>query len=242
MKNHSKFLEKKMATILITGANRGLGLEFCKQYAQENWAVIACCREPEKATALTKLKTEFSNISVLPLDISDLAQIDQLAKKLDGTAIDVLLNNAGIYGDESGHGFGNLDYTQWQKNMTVNVFAPVKLTEVLLPNLEHGKLKKVVAMSSLMGSIEDNGSGGSILYRSSKTALNSAMKSIAIDIYQKEIAVLILHPGWVKTDMGGSNAPMEISESVTKMRKTIADFTHQQSGNFLRYDGKILPW
>ena len=231
-----------MATILITGANRGLGLEFCKQYAQENWNVIACCREPEKATTLNKLKTQFSNISVLTLDVSDLNQIEQLAKKLNNTAIDILLNNAGIYGDESGHGFGNLDYTQWQKNMTVNVFAPVKLTEVLLPNLERGKFKKVVAMSSLMGSIEDNGSGGSILYRSSKTALNSVMKSVAIDIHQKEIAVLILHPGWVKTDMGGSNAPMEIPESVTKMRETIANFTLKQSGEFLRYDGKKLPW
>lgn len=231
-----------MATILITGANRGLGLEFCKQYAQEDWTVIACCREPEKATALTKLKTEFSNISVLPLDVSDLNQIEQLAKKLDHTAIDILLNNAGIYGDESGHGFGNLDYEQWQKNMTVNVFAPVKLTEILLPNLQRGEQKKVVAMSSLMGSIEDNGSGGSILYRSSKTALNSAMKSIAIDIKQTQIAVLILHPGWVKTDMGGLNAPMEIAGSVSKMRETIANFTLEQSGDFLRFDGSKLPW
>lgn len=231
-----------MTTILITGANRGLGLEFCKQYAQENWNVIACCREPEKATDLTKLANEFSNISVLRLNVSDLNQIDQLAKQLDGIAIDVLLNNAGIYGDESGHGFGNLDYEQWQKNMTVNVFAPVKLTEALLPNLQRGEQKKVVAMSSLMGSIEDNGSGGSILYRSSKSALNSAMKSIAIDNKQKEIAILILHPGWVKTDMGGSNAPMEIQESVSKMRETIANFTLEQSGEFLRYDGKQLPW
>lgn len=231
-----------MTTILITGANRGLGLEFCKQYAQENWNVIACCREPEKATDLTKLANEFSNISVLRLNVSDLNQIDQLAKQLDGIAIDVLLNNAGIYGDESGHGFGNLDYEQWQKNMTVNVFAPVKLTEAFLPNLQRGEQKKVVAMSSLMGSIEDNGSGGSILYRSSKSALNSAMKSIAIDNKQKKIAILILHPGWVKTDMGGSNAPMEIPESVSKMRATIANFTLEQSGEFLRYDGKQLPW
>lgn len=231
-----------MATILITGANRGLGLEFCKQYAQQNWNVIACCREPEKATALTTLANEFPNLSVLPLDVSDLAQIEQLAKQLDSTAIDVLLNNAGIYGDVSGHGFGNLNYAQWQQNMTVNVFAPVKLTEVFLPHLQRGEQKKVVAMSSLMGSMEDNGSGGSILYRSSKAALNAAMKSIAIDNKHKNIAVLILHPGWVKTDMGGSNAPLEIPESVTKMRETIANFTLAQSGDFLRYDGKQLPW
>ncbi|MEN9597370.1 MAG: hypothetical protein RL236_1804 [Pseudomonadota bacterium] len=231
-----------MATILITGANRGLGLEFCKQYAKENWNVIACCRNPQNASDLTKLANQFPSVSILQLDVSDLSQISTLAKTLDGTEIDILLNNAGIYGDESGHGFGSLDYAQWQKNMTVNVFAPVKLTEALLSNLECGKFKKIVAISSLMGSIEDNGSGGSILYRSSKTALNSAMKSIAIDIKPKNIAVLILHPGWVKTDMGGSNASMEISESVVKMRETIANFTHQQSGEFLRYDGEKLPW
>ena len=231
-----------MATILVTGANRGLGLEFCKQYAQENWTVIACCREPQSATALAKLANEFSNISIFPLDLSDLTQIDQLAKKLEGTAIDVLLNNAGIYGDAAGHGFGNLDYEQWQKNMTINVFAPVKMTEAFLPHLQRGEQKTVVAMSSLMGSMADNGSGGSILYRSSKAALNAAMKSVAIDNRAKEIAVLILHPGWVKTDMGGSNAPMEIPESVQKMRDTIANFTLAQSGEFLRYDGTSLPW
>ena len=231
-----------MATILITGANRGLGLEFSKQYAQENWTVIACCREPESATALVKLATEFSNISVLPLDLSDLTQIEQLAKQLNGTAIDVLLNNAGIYGDTAGHGFGNLDYEQWSKNMTTNVFAPVKMTEAFLPHLQRGTQKIVVAMSSLMGSMADNGSGGSILYRSSKAALNAAMKSVAIDNRANEIAVLILHPGWVKTDMGGSNAPMEIPESVQKMRDTIANFTLAQSGEFLRFDGTSLPW
>ena len=231
-----------MATILITGANRGLGLEFCKQYAQDGWNVLACCREPQKSTHLTQLANQFANLSVLSLDVSDLTQIDELAKQLDGTAIDVLLCNAGVYGDEAGRGFGKLDYAQWQKNMTINVFAPVRLTEVLLPNLQRGTQKKVIAMSSLMGSMADNGSGGSILYRSSKAALNAAMKSIAIDNRQKEIAVLILHPGWVKTDMGGLNAPMEIPDSVQKMRDTIANFSLAQSGEFLRYDGATLPW
>lgn len=231
-----------MNTILITGANRGLGLEFCNQYAQEGWNVLACCRNPENSKALTQLVQQFSNISVLSLDVSDLTQIDALAKKLNGTVIDVLLCNAGVYGDEAGHGFGHLDYAQWQKNMTINVFAPVKLTEAFLPHLQRSALKKVVAMSSLMGSMADNGSGGSILYRSSKAALNAAMKSIAIDNRHNEIAVLILHPGWVKTDMGGSNAPMEIPESVQKMRDTIANFSLTQSGAFLRYDGVTLPW
>jgi len=231
-----------MATILITGANRGLGLEFAKQYAQDGWRVLACCREPKNADALSQIEDEFPNLTVLQLDLADLTQIDQLAKQLDGTAIDVLLNNAGVYGDTSGHGFGNLDYEQWSKTMTINVFAPVKLTEAFLPHLQSGTQKIVVAMSSLMGSMEDNSSGGSILYRSSKAALNAAMKSVAIDNGHKEIAVLILHPGWVKTDMGGSNAPMEIPDSVSKMRDTIANFTLAQSGEFLRFDGATLPW
>jgi NAD(P)-dependent dehydrogenase (short-subunit alcohol dehydrogenase family) len=118
----------------------------------------------------------------------------------------------------------------------------VKLTEAFLPNLQMGTQKKVVAISSLMGSIADNGSGGSILYRSSKAALNAAMKSVSIDNRHRNIAVLILHPGWVKTDMGGTNAPMQIPESVQKMRDTIANFSLAQSGEFLRYDGANLPW
>jgi NAD(P)-dependent dehydrogenase (short-subunit alcohol dehydrogenase family) len=231
-----------MATVLITGANRGLGLEFCKQYANDGWRVLACCREPKSATHLTQLANQFPNLSILSLDVSDLAQIETLSKQLDDTSIDVLLCNAGVYGDVAGRSFGNLDYQQWQQNMTINVFAPVKLTEAFLPHLQRGTQKKVVAMSSLMGSMADNGSGGSILYRSSKAALNAAMKSIAIDNQRKEIAVLILHPGWVKTDMGGSNAPMEQFDSVQKMRDTIANFTLAQSGEFLRYDGATLPW
>lgn len=231
-----------MKTILITGANRGLGLEFCKQYASDGWHVLACCRAPEKATELTQLAQAHQNVSIFPLDVSDLTQIDALAKQLDGAEIDVLLNNAGIYGDIAGRGFGNLDYAQWQHIMQINVFAPVRMTEVFLPHLQRGKLKTVVAMSSLMGSMTDNGSGGSILYRSSKAALNAAMKSISLDIRHKEIAVLILHPGWVKTDMGGMNAPMESPDSVAKMRKTIANFGLAQTGEFLRYDGTPLPW
>jgi NAD(P)-dependent dehydrogenase (short-subunit alcohol dehydrogenase family) len=231
-----------MARILITGANRGLGLEFAKQYAQDGWDVLACCRVPKYAAELSRIEDEFPNLSVIELDVSNLSDIDKLAKQFEGIAIDVLLANAGIYGDEAGRGFGNLDYMQWQKNMIVNVFAPVKLTESFLPNLQLGSQKKVVAMSSLMGSLADNGSGGSILYRSSKAALNAAMKSVAIDNRQKQIAVLILHPGWVKTDMGGSNAPMQIPESVQQMRETIANFSLAQSGEFLRYDATTLPW
>jgi len=231
-----------MATVLITGANRGLGLEFCKQYVSEGWRVIACCRRPEKASELLDLAKQYEQLSVFAVDVTYLSQIEALAVQLHDIAIDVLINNAGVYGDSHELGFGQLDYAAWTKTLAVNVQAPVKFTEVFLPHLQRGNLRLLVAVSSLMGSIADNGSGGSIIYRSSKAALNAAMKSIAIDLRELAVGVLILHPGWVKTDMGGSRAPIEASESVGGMRQVIAAFKSGQSGSFLKYDGTVLPW
>lgn len=231
-----------MATVLITGANRGLGFEFVKQYAEDNWRVIACCRQPSKATELTHLSHIFPSIQIETLDIADFSQIDSLSNKLANIPIDVLLNNAGVYGDERGHGFGQLDYATWNNNFTVNTQAPVKMAEAFLPNLKLGKQKLIVSISSLMGSISDNTSGGSVLYRSSKAALNAAMKSLALDLEDKGIGVLIFHPGWVITDMGGPNALISPTVSVAGMRKEIADFTFLQTGSFIKYDGTALAW
>ena len=227
-----------MATVLITGAGRGLGLEFCKQYADEGWQVLACCRNPETAGKLA----DIPQVRVFPLDVSDFAQIDNLAALLQDTAIDVLINNAGIYGDNPRRGFGQLDYAAWMQTLTVNTQAPVKMAEAFLPHLKRGDKKLLVSISSQMGSIADNGSGGSILYRTSKAALNAAMKSIAIDLEDQGIGVLVLHPGWVKTDMGGANALIDAQESVAGMRQVIARFALAQSGSFLKYDGSTLPW
>lgn len=227
-----------MPTILITGANRGLGLEFCRQYATEGWQVLACCRNPETATQLANM----SNVQVFSLDVSDFAQIDKLAAQLQDTAIDVLINNAGIYGDSDKHRFGQLDYAAWMQTLTINTQAPVKMAEAFLPALKRGHKKLVVSISSLMGSIADNSSGGSLLYRSSKAALNAAMKSLAIDLEGQGIGVLVLHPGWVKTDMGGPNALIDAQQSIGGMREVIAGFTPAQSGHFLKYDGSSLPW
>ncbi|MGR8940475.1 MAG: SDR family oxidoreductase [Gammaproteobacteria bacterium] len=227
-----------MATVLVTGANRGLGLEFCRQYAAEGWDVLACCRHPEKAGQLAVLP----NVRVLELDVGDFAEIDRLAKELKDTAIDVLINNAGVYGDSSGHGFGQLDYAAWTRTLLINTQAPVKMAEAFLPHLQRGKHKRLVSVSSQMGSIADNGSGGSILYRTSKAALNAAMKSLAIDLKGLDIGVLVLHPGWVKTDMGGPNALIDAETSVTGMRRVIAESTSKQSGCFVKYDGSSLPW
>ena len=226
-----------MATVLITGANRGLGLEFCRQYAAEGWQVLACCRNPDTACQLTGM----SQARVFPLDVTNFEQIDQLAAELHDTAIDVLINNAGVYGGPH-NGFGQLDYAAWTQTLTVNCQAPVKMAEAFLPHLKRGGNKLLVSISSQMGSISDNSSGGGILYRTGKAALNAAMKSIAIDLQDQGIGVLVLHPGWVKTDMGGANALIEAQESVAGMRQVIARFTLAQSGSFLKYDGSTLPW
>ncbi|MEQ1635339.1 MAG: SDR family oxidoreductase [Methylococcales bacterium] len=231
-----------MATVLITGANRGLGLEFCKQYAAEGWHVIACCRDPQAATALMSLAGLHSRMAVFPLDVADFSAIDQLAEKLGTLNLDVLINNAGVYGDAKDQGFGELDYASWSKTLAVNVQAPVKMAEMFLPHLKRGDKKLLATVSSLMGSIADNSSGGSILYRSSKAAVNAAMKSIALDLKVQQIGVLILHPGWVKTDMGGSNAPLSAAESIKGMRQVIEGFSLAQSGSFIKYDGTSMPW
>ncbi|MGR9085483.1 MAG: SDR family oxidoreductase [Gammaproteobacteria bacterium] len=227
-----------MATVLITGANRGLGLEFCKQYAADGWKVLACCRDPDAARALL----DEPRVELLKLDVSDFARIEFLAEHLQGTAIDVLINNAGVYGDKAHQGFGRLDYDAWMKTLVINTQAPVKMAEAFLPNLKRSDRKLIVSITSQMGSIADNGSGGSIVYRTSKAALNAAMKSLSIDLESEGVGVLIVHPGWVKTDMGGPNALISAATSVAGMRQIIDRFTPELSGCFLKYDGSVLPW
>lgn len=232
-----------METVLITGANRGLGLEFCRQYAEAGWKVLACCRDPGAADALNGLAGRHPGaVEVLALDVADFQAVDALARRLDGTALDVLLCNAGIYGDAPGAGFGALDYDVWARVLRINTLAPMKLAEAFLPHLQRGARKQVVALTSLMGSIADNGSGGSILYRSSKAGLNAAMKSLAIDLKGQGIGVLLLHPGWVQTDMGGPNAPTLPQASVSGMRQVIGAFRPEDSGRFLDFQGRQLPW
>lgn len=230
-----------MATVLITGANRGLGLEFCRQYAEQGWHVIACARNPDDAFDLNNLSTHH-NIQLETLDVSKFEQIDALSRKLANLPIDVLINNAGVYLDDKGNGFGNLDYQAWTESLLTNTEAPVKMAEAFLPQIKKSGKKLIVNISSLMGSIADNGSGGSIFYRSSKAALNAAMKSLSIELKDQSVGVLIFHPGWVKTDMGGPNALINAEQSVTGMRGVIESFSLNQSGSFIKYDGTPMPW
>ncbi|WP_027147981.1 SDR family oxidoreductase [Methylobacter tundripaludum] len=230
-----------MATVLITGANRGLGLEFCRQYAEQDWHVIACSRNPDDAFDLNNLATHH-NVQIEALDVAEFEQIDALSKKLADLPIDVLINNAGIYTDNSTNGFGHLDYQAWTKSLVVNTEAPLKMAEAFLPQIKRGNKKLIVNISSLMGSIADNDSGGSIFYRSSKAALNAAMKSLAIALKDQSVGVLIFHPGWVKTDMGGPNGLINADQSITGMRALIENFSLDQSGSFVKYDGTPMPW
>ena len=230
-----------MNNILITGSNRGIGLELVKQYADDNWRVFACCRSPKEATDLQALTKLVDNISIHPLDVTEPRQILDLAQKLKDTPIDILFNNAGIYGPYDAN-FGNTDQQQWLECFNINTISPMKVTEAFVTHVANSQLKTIATMSSKMGSMADNGSGGSYLYRSSKAALNAAMTSAAIDLKPRGIKVAIMHPGWVKTDMGGPNAEISTSECVQQLKKTLSELTLEKSGSFFEIDGSIIPW
>jgi NAD(P)-dependent dehydrogenase (short-subunit alcohol dehydrogenase family) len=225
-------------TVLITGANRGLGLEFVKQYAIDDYEVIACTRKKNKNDALHRLQASFENISIQALDVENFLAIDQLGKTLK-KPIDILINNAGLYPNSS---FDDIDYEEWLNAFKINTLAAFKMTKAFLPHLKKGELKKIASLTSKMGSIDDNSGGGEYLYRSSKTALNMVMKSLSIDLKPHDMSLITLHPGWVRTDMGGPNGLIDVDESVTGMKRQIDKLSIKTTGQFIAYDGKKIPW
>lgn len=232
-----------MKTLMITGANRGIGLEFARQYAAEGWRVIACTRDPGKSDALNKLADQSPELIMIhALDVADHAQIENLAQVIGNESIDLLINNAGIYPDSDKGGFGHTDYAKWMEAFSINTMAPLKLTEAFFGQLARGSQKTIATISSLMGSMADNGSGGSYLYRSSKAAVNMVVKNLAIDLKSAGITAVVLHPGWVKTDMGGPDAMISATQSVSGMRHVIGRLTLNDSGKFYGYDGQEIPW
>jgi NAD(P)-dependent dehydrogenase (short-subunit alcohol dehydrogenase family) len=228
-------------TILITGSNRGIGLELARQYAAAGWRVHACCRKPGHAAELQDMASRNPQILIHGLDVADFAQITALADHLEGQPIDLLFNNAGVYGQDDAS-FGNTDETLWLQAMRINAMAPMKMMEAFVPHVNSSRHKIMAAMSSKMGSMADNGSGGSYVYRSSKAALNAVMKSAAIDLRPRGIRVAILHPGWVKTEMGGPHAEISTTESVERMRAILAAMKLEDSGTFYDIDGRTIPW
>lgn len=232
-----------MPTTLITGANRGLGLELAKQYGNDGWRVHACCRDPEGADALNELASASSGqVTVHPLDVARPGSVAALAVETGDGPIDVLWSNAGIYGDESRAGFGSTDYDRWAETFSINVMGAMRVAETFVDRVAAGEQKTFAFMSSLMGSMADNGSGGAYLYRSSKAALNAVAKSLSLDLAGRGVISVVLHPGWVQTDMGGDHAPLTPRDSVDGMRRVVHGLRPSDSGKFLAFDGRELPW
>ena len=224
-----------MKTVLITGANRGIGLSLVKNYLAQGWQVHATYRSEKSSQDLLEL--EGDNLTCHPLDVTDYQGLSEFANALP--ALDVLINNAGYYGPK-GYGFGNTDIDEWRKVLEINTIAPLKLVEALFPNLQKGQLKKIACLSSKVGSM--NTSGGGYIYRSSKAALNSVVKSLSNDLSSQDFTVLALHPGWVQTEMGGPNALIDTQTSAAGLVEVIESADLSRSGDFINYDGTALPW
>lgn len=228
--------------ILITGANRGLGLEWARQYTEAGWQVIATCRHPEAADELKALAGRHPRLSVHRLDVTDGEQLRTLQLDLEGARIDVLLNNAGVYLDKFMDAFGGIDYDVWLRTFAVNTLGAVRVSEAFAGHLARSEKRLVVAISSHMGSIAEIGTSGNYAYRSSKAALNAAMKGLSHALAQQGIGVLLLHPGWVGTRMGGPDAMLTPAQSVRGMRALVDNFQMALSGRFFRYNGTEIPW
>jgi NAD(P)-dependent dehydrogenase (short-subunit alcohol dehydrogenase family) len=218
-----------MPAVLITGANRGIGLEFARQYSQDGWDVVATVRESSP-------ELDALGVRVERLDMRDLAAVEAFGKRIE--ALDLLIANAGTYGPRSVASAE--DAEGWIETFAVNTVAPFLLAQAVLPQVSAAG-GKLIGISTRMGSIADNTSGGFIAYRSSKSALNSAWKSLAIDNRGRVVAA-VLHPGWVQTRMGGESAPLAPEQSVAGMRRVIEKLGPDQSGGFFSYDGSEIPW
>ncbi len=232
-----------MHSILITGSNRGLGLEWTRQYVQHDWQVYATCRNPDEAEELQQLNCDYPKIEIHRLDVTHPEEIAAVAETLEYKPIDILLNNAGVYLEKFEHStLKHIDYSHWDETYRVNTLGAVRVTEAFSGHVARSEKRLVVAITSHMGSIAEIESPGSYAYRSSKAALNAAMKGISLELRQNKVGVLLLHPGWVKTRMGGPDALISTKESVNGMRGVIATFEIEKSGQFYRYDGSVIPW
>lgn len=229
-------------TIFITGANRGIGLQLVKQYARSNDVVLACCRNPNQALELQQLKDNYKSIRIIQLDVSNEEHIEQITEQLKNEKIDILFNNAGIAGEDNS--FGDITYTDLLTTFKVNTIGPVLLTQALQKLVANSKSKIIVNMSSALGSIELNqdASWFWLSYRLSKSALNAATRSLANQLKSKNVIVIALDPGWVKTDMGGESANLTTQECVTQIINTLGKISLKDSGLFIRYDGQPVPW
>ena len=226
---------KEITTVFITGANRGLGFEYAKQYKAMGYKVIGTSRSLDKAEALKAL-----GVKVVQLDVTDFRSIENLRKSLAGERIDILINNAGYF-NRSDVSLDKVDFAILERTLSINTLGPLRVTQALIKNLEMGKNKTVINMSSKLGSIS-NSSGRWYAYRSSKAALNQVNKILSVEYKDKGFIFTVLHPGWVRTDMGGPRAKYSTKESVTKLIALIDKLTVRNSGKFYDLEGTTIPW
>lgn len=225
----------KTGTVLVTGANRGLGLEFVKQLQEKGYTVIGTARKPASATEL-----KATGARVEQLDVASQASVDALAKTLKGVPIDILINNAGM-ANRADSSLETLDFDAMERTFQVNSLGPLRVTQALLPNLKAGEQKNIINITSRLGSIELS-TGGLYSYRTSKTALNQINKIVSVELAPQGFTSIVMHPGWVKTDMGGAEADLTIPESISGMLNVIDDLSVDKTGMFFGFDGKQIPW
>lgn len=226
-----------MKRVLVTGAGRGLGLAFAKRYAAAGCTVIATVRHERAADELKRLP---GDVQIVELDVTRPGSVERLAHSLHAAPLDLLINNAGVKGPEEPMAPG-ADVAAWREVFEVNVFGTVRVTLGLLPHLERGE-RTVVTLTSRLGSIAENREGGSGAYRASKAALNAAMRTLAAELAERRFTVVVITPGWVRTDMGGPDAPLSPDESVGRMVETIGRLSPEMNGRFLDFDGAAVPW
>jgi NAD(P)-dependent dehydrogenase (short-subunit alcohol dehydrogenase family) len=235
-------MAQSVHTVLVTGANRGLGLEFARQYAADGWRVFAGCRSPQYAEELRELAGDSGGrIRVFGIDVTSGPSVKAAAAELKGQSLDLLINNAGV-GGPRGERLGDLDYVAWARVLEANTLGPMRVVEAFVDHIASGRDKRIVTITSGMGSIADNTSGGSYAYRSSKAAVNMVMKSLALDLAPRGITCIVMNPGWVRTDMGGPRGTLAPEESIRAMRAVIGKLKPGDSGKFFNYDGKTYPW
>jgi NAD(P)-dependent dehydrogenase (short-subunit alcohol dehydrogenase family) len=240
-------MEITVSTILITGANRGLGLEFTRQYLADGWRVLAASRQP--GDELSSLAAQHDSLSLHALDVSDHAQIDGLAAELRNQPLDVLLNNAGFFGTPGfadggveAQSFGNSDFDDWARVYRVNVMGPMKMAEAFVEQVAASEQRKIVTLTSMLGSMGLNNIGGLYAYRSSKAAVNAVMHSMGIDLRKRGILAAAVHPGWARTGMGGPQAELDSETAVRGVRQVIANLNEDSLGHVTAYSGEALPY
>lgn len=231
-----------MPNILITGSNRGIGLELTRQYAQAGWRVFATCRHPAEADQLRQLSNQHPLITIHRVDVTVMEDIKAITLELKDTALDILFNNAGIFLEEDYRlpALGGIRYDHWLRTFDVNTLGAVRMTEALLGNVAMSNKRLIAVMTSHMGSIEDIDMEGSYYYRSSKAALNAAMQGLSAAVRPHQVGILLLHPGAVNTRMSPGGISPE--KSVNGLRRIIDEFSFSDSGSFIKHDGTPMPW